>query len=305
MKLIPFILLILLTQTAVIGQQIIPLWPGGVPNQNASMEEEKIIRSHIVKIENVQAPSLEVYLPSKANHSGKAVVICPGGGYRFLAYDWEGTDIAKWFNSKGIAAFVLKYRLPTSSSLISPQWAPLQDAQRAIRIVRQNAEQWNIDNSQIGVMGFSAGGHLASTLGTHYNKDTLKRMNSDPINSVSARPNFMMLIYPVITFDEKHYHGGSKNALIGENAKQETIDYFSNNLQVTANTPSTFLVHSADDKVVPVANSMLFYEALIKQKVPAEMHLYPEGGHGYSFAIGKGHLQGWTDRLYEWILELE
>ena len=305
MKLIPFTLLIILTHTAVMGQQIISLWPEGIPNQNVSKEEEKIIHTNIVKIENIQAPSLEVYLPSKANHTGKAVVICPGGGYRFLAYDWEGTDIAKWFNSKGIAAFVLKYRLPTSPTLINPQWAPLQDAQRAIRIVRQNAEQWNIDSSQIGIMGFSAGGHLASTLGTHYNEDTLKGINTDPINSISARPDFMMLIYPVITFDKKYYHGGSKNALVGENAKQETVDYFSNNLQVTKDTPSTFLVHTADDKAVPVANSILFYEALIKQKVPAEMHLYPEGGHGYSFAIGKGRLEGWTDRLYEWIRELE
>jgi len=298
-------ILFLLFSFSLLSQKIIPLWPEGVPNQNPSEEKEHIVSSDIVRINNVQTPTLEVFLPSKANHNGKAVVICPGGGYKILAYDWEGTDIAKWYNSKGIAAFVLKYRLPDSPSLVQPQWAPLQDAQRAMRIVRKNAAKWNINPSQIGIMGFSAGGHLASTLGTHFDEDTLKASNTHSLNKISARPDFMVLIYPVITFDKQYYHGGSKNALIGEDASQEMLDYFSNNLQVSSNTPPTFLIHSADDTVVPYQNSVLFYDALQKHKIPSELHLYPTGGHGYSLAIKKGRLQGWPEQLYEWIHTLE
>jgi acetyl esterase/lipase len=298
-------ILFLLFSFSLLSQKIIPLWPEGVPNQNPSEEKEHIVSSDIVRINNVQTPTLEVFLPSKANHNGKAVVICPGGGYKILAYDWEGTDIAKWYNSKGIAAFVLKYRLPDSPSLVQPQWAPLQDAQRAMRIVRKNAAKWNINPSQIGIMGFSAGGHLASKLGTHFDEDTLKASNTHSLNKISARPDFMVLIYPVITFDKQYYHGGSKNALIGEDASQEMLDYFSNNLQVSSNTPPTFLIHSADDTVVPYQNSVLFYDALQKHKIPSELHLYPTGGHGYSLAIKKGRLQGWPEQLYEWIHTLE
>ena len=280
-------ILFLLYSFSLLSQKIIPLWPEGVPNQNPSEEKEHIVSSDIVRINNVQTPTLEVFLPSKANHTGKAVVICPGGGYKILAYDWEGTDIAKWYNSKGIAAFVLKERLPDSPSLVQPQWAPLQDAQRAMRIVRKNAAKWNINPSQIGIMGFSAGGHLASTLGTHFDEDTLKASNTHSLNKISARPDFMVLIYPVITFDKQYYHGGSKNALIGEDASQEMLDYFSNNLQVSSNTPPTFLIHSADDTVVPYQNSVLFYDALQKHKIPSELHLYPTGGHGYSHSRRK------------------
>ena len=298
-------LFFMLFTVSLLGQKIIPIWPEGVPNQNPSEEKENLISTNIVQIRNVQIPPLEIYLPSKANQTGKAVIICPGGGYKMLAYDWEGTDIAKWYNSKGIAAFVLKYRLPNSPSLIEPQWAPLQDAQRAIRIVRKNSKKWNIDSSQIGVMGFSAGGHLASTLGTHFNEDTLKEININSINEISARPDFMILIYPVITFDKKYYHGGSKNSLIGENSSQEMIDYFSNNLQVSSDTPPTFLIHSSDDSGVPYQNSVLFFDALQKFKISSELHLYPEGGHGYSLAIGKGRLQDWTELLNDWLNELE
>ena len=298
-------ILFLLFSFSLLSQKIIPLWPEGVPNQNPSEEKEHIVSSDIVRINNVQTPTLEVFLPSMANQTGKAVVICPGGGYKILAYDWEGTDIAKWYNSKGIAAFVLKYRLPDSPSLVQPQWAPLQDAQRAMRIVRKNAAKWNINPSQIGIMGFSAGGHLASTLGTHFDEDTLKASNTHSLNKISARPDFMVLIYPVITFDKQYYHGGSKNALIGEDASQEMLDYFSNNLQVSSKTPPTFLIHSADDTVVPYQNSVLFYDALQKHKIPSELHLYPTGGHGYSLAIKKGRLQGWPEQLYEWIHTLE
>ena len=156
--------LFILFTSSLLGQEVISLWPEGVPNQKFTLEKEHWVQTDILRIDNVQNPTLEIYSPSKANQNGKAVIICPGGGYKILAYDWEGTDIAKWFNSKGITAFVLKYRLPNSPSLIKPQWAPLQDAQRAIRIVRKEAKKWNINPTQIGVMGFSAGGHLASSL---------------------------------------------------------------------------------------------------------------------------------------------
>ena len=282
------------------GQTILPLWPDGVPNQNPSREVENKMYQDILRISNVQNPTLEVFLPAKKTATGQAVVICPGGGYSILAYDWEGIDIAKWYNAQGIAAVVLKYRLPKSITLIKPEIAPLQDAQRAIRLVRHNAKKWNVDPTQIGVMGFSAGGHLASTLGTHFAEDVLGD-SKDSINSLSARPDFMVLIYPVITFDKKHYHGGSKNNLIGENASQELIDHYSNDLQVSSDTPTTFLLHTTDDKVVPVVNSLLFYQALKRNGVAVEMHIYPEGGHGFGLGIGRGHLQQWPDRLKQWL----
>jgi acetyl esterase/lipase len=260
---------IFLSPSVGFGQAILPLWPDGVPNQNPSEEVENKMYRDILRISNVQNPTLEVFLPAKKTATGQAVVICPGGGYSILAYDWEGIDIAKWYNAQGIAAVVLKYRLPKSSSLVKPEIAPLQDAQRAIRLVRHHAKKWNVDSDQIGVMGFSAGGHLASTLGTHY--------------------------------DENYYHGGSKNNLIGKNASQELIDHYSNDLQVSSQTPTTFLLHTTDDKAVPVENSLLFYQALERNGVAVEMHIYPEGGHGFGLGIGHGHLQQWPDRLKQWL----
>lgn len=298
------IAIVLFISVKALGQEKLFLWPEGfVPNQEVSQEKEKITKADIIIIENVQNPSIEIYLPSKSIRTGKAVVICPGGAYGFLAYDWEGTDFAKALNAKGIAAFVLKYRLPTSASIIDPKWAPLQDVQRAMRLVRSHAKRWDIDPTKVGIMGFSAGGHLASTLGTHYNRETLDRLK-DTIDSLSARPDFMALIYPVITFDKKHYHGGSKNNLIGKNASTDLVNEFSNNLHVNSNTPPSFLVHSADDKAVPIANSLLFYSALIKNGVSAEMHLYPRGGHGFALARGKGSLEDWPQLLFNWIHEL-
>ena len=291
---------IFLSPSVGFGQTILPLWPDGVPNQNPSEEVENKMYRDILRISNVQNPTLEVFLPSKKTATGQAVVICPGGGYSILAYDWEGVDIAKWYNAQGITAVVLKYRLPKSSTLIQPEIAPLQDAQKAIRLVRHHAKKWNIDPGQVGVMGFSAGGHLASTLGTHYDENVLGD-SKDPIDSLSARPDFMVLIYPVITFDKKHYHGGSKNNLIGKNASQKLIDYYSNDLQVSSQTPKTFLLHATDDKAVPVANSLLFYQALERNGVAVEMHIYPEGGHGFGLGIGRGHLQQWPDRLKQWL----
>lgn len=285
------------------SQEIIAVYSENIPNHQETNEVEIQKNGDIFWIENVQEPSLEIYLPAKQNSTGKAIVICPGGGYQGLAYDWEGTDIAKWLNSKGIAAFVLKYRLPKSKSIILGRKAPLQDAQRAIRLVRYNSEKWNITKDQIGIMGFSAGGHLASTLGTHFNDG--ENSSQSKIDSLSARPDFMVLIYPVITMKSSYTHKGSRNNLIGDNPVQELIEFYSNELHVNKDTPPTFIVHSTNDKAVSVMNSILFYQALVKEDIYSEMHIYPKGGHGFGLAIGQGHLQTWTDRLSEWIESLK
>ena len=278
---------------------VVPLWPDGIPNSKKTDVTETHRTENFLWIEQVQAPTLQVFLPATGHATGRGVVICPGGGYAGLAYDWEGIDIAKWFNSKGIAAFVLKYRLPISESVVIPNEAPLQDAKRAIRMVRANAQKWNINPENIGVMGFSAGGHLASTLGTHFNSED--HFEKDETDTLSARPDFMILVYPVITMKENYTHQGSRDNLLGENPDEEIVEYYSNETQVTEDTPPTFLIHATDDGAVPVENSLLFYQALKEAGHQPEMHIYPEGGHGFALAIGKGHLQGWTDRLYDWL----
>lgn len=285
------------------AQNIQLLWPSGnVPNYKKTNEVEKRDTTGIVRISLVQQPAIEVYLPSRQNATGQAVVVCPGGGYGILAYDWEGTDIAKWLNANGIAAIVLKYRLPNSKSNIDPKLSPLLDAQRALRTVRANAAKWNIKKDKIGIMGFSAGGHLASTAGTHF--DNGNPNAADSIDRQSSRPDFMILMYPVITMLRQSMHQGSRNNLIGNNADSATIKNYSNELQVTKETPPTFLIHSTDDKTVPVENSLVFYQALVNNNVPAEVHIYPYGGHGFSLAIGKGYLATWTDRCIDWLRSL-
>lgn len=300
-KLCLLLLLFLLQFSLVYGQSdLIPLWPNGIPNSQESDQSESVERDDFTWIENVNEPTLEVFLPPKGIATGQGVVICPGGGYRGVAYDIEGTEIAKFLNTKGIAGFVLKYRMPGSESVVIRNEAPLQDAKRALRTVRANAEEWNLTENKIGVMGFSAGGHLASTLGTHYNhEDPFEPL--DPIDSISSRPDFMILVYPVITMKSPHTHQGSKNNLLGENPDQELVEYYSNETQVTSETPPTFIVHTSDDQVVPVENSLLFYEALNDNGVPAEMHIYPKGAHGFNLGLGHGHLEGWTVRLYDWL----
>ncbi|MCK0156893.1 alpha/beta hydrolase [Cellulophaga sp. F20128] len=296
---------LMFSMNGIAQNEIIPLWQGLVPNQKITKEVEQIVTKDIVIVSNVQKPTIEVYLPSKNNANGQAVLVFPGGGYGILAYDWEGTDIAKYLNSKGIAGIVVKYRLPNSKSLTERHTAPLQDAQRAMRLVRSNATKWNIDADKIGIIGFSAGGHLASTLGTHY-KDTIYK-STDEIDKFSARPDFMALLYPVITFtDTVDMHKGSRNNLLGDLASNEKLNtYFSNELQVTEDTPPTFLVHATDDKAVPVENSLLFYKALKAKNVPVAMHIYPKGGHGFSLALRNKHLSLWSSQLTDWMATLE
>ncbi len=296
---------ILILANAVMNAQdtIIPLWPKDkIPNYIKSDEREMRDYNDILRISKVQEPTIEVYLPAKKNATGQAVMIFPGGGYGILAYDWEGSDIAKFLNGKGIAGIVVKYRLPSSKSQKDKQNVPLIDAQRAIRLVRSRSKEWNIRENQIGIIGFSAGGHLASTLGTHHNEKVYSPL--DEADILSARPDFMALCYPVITF-KALTHVGSRTNLIGENAPAEMIEHFSNETQVTAHTPPTFLVHASDDMAVPVENSLLFYQALKDKKVSATMHIYPKGGHGFSLAREDAHLRGWTERLFEWLNSLE
>ena len=291
----------LFTFMAFAQNHTLPLWPGNPPLQNASDLKEEATQQGILRIANVQTPTIEVYLPTKQIATGEAVVIFPGGGYGILAYDWEGTDFAKWLNAQGIAGIVVKYRLPISKSLTDAKEVPLMDAQRAIRLVRKNAEAWNIDPTKVGVMGFSAGGHLASTLSTQYNHEVNRP--KDEIDAIAARPDFSILVYPVISFRDAAVHSGSRKNLVGEHASQELMDRFSGELNVNAQTPPTFLVHAQDDKGVPIENSLLYYQALHKHGVKASLHIYPTGGHGFGFGLGKGAVESWREVLLTWMDE--
>jgi len=296
-------LFILLGSFAMAQNYTLPLWDGTPPLQKDMNLQEDVRDENIIRIANVQTPTIEVYLPNKQIATGEAVVIYPGGGYAILAYDWEGTDFAKWLNSQGIAGIVVKYRLPISESLTDPKEVPLLDAQRAIRMTRANAEAWNIDPGKVGVMGFSAGGHLASTVSTQYDLEVDRA--KDAIDALSARPDFSILVYPVISFRDAAVHSGSRKNLIGENASQELQDRFSGELNVDENTPPTFLVHAQDDKGVPIENSLLYYNALNKHGIPASLHIYPKGGHGFGFGMGKGAVENWRSVLLDWINHLD
>lgn len=283
------------------AQQVnIPLWGGNMPNHNETDEEDIIDDSQdIIKLRYVKYPSMDIFLPSQRSRTGQAVLICPGGGYTMIGYDWEGADVAKWFASKGVVAAVLKYRLPVSESNIISYKSPILDAQRAMRLIRHNAQEWGVDPSRVGVIGFSAGGHLASTLATHY--DCRYADPIDSIDELSARPDFSILAYSVITFKDDYTDNGTRNKLTRFNPTAELIEAFSNELHVDAQSPPAFLVHSSDDNIVPVQNSIQYYQALIENGVEAEMHIYPSGGHGYSLAHSDPYLSSWTERLEAWL----
>jgi acetyl esterase/lipase len=267
-----------------------------VPNAKVSdVHEVNDTTSKRGKVSKVVDPTLTAFLPEPAKANGTAVIICPGGGYSYLVVNDEGANVARDLAAHGIAAFVLKYRLPSDVIMINQEIGPLQDAQRAIQIVRERAAEWHINATKVGIMGFSAGGHLASTLSTHYQKAVI-----DNPNNISLRPDFSLLIYPVITFQDSILHKGSKKALIGENATAEKTREYSNELQVTNDTPPAFLVQAANDKVVPVANSINYFTALQKHGIKAEIHIYQEGGHGFGMnnATTKDK---WIDRCYNWL----
>lgn len=275
------------------------LWQGGIPGLilNVSYAEKSIINDGLPsRFEKVTDPSLYVFLPPVDKATGTAVLIFPGGGYTALAFNHEGYAIARWLSDKGIAGIILKYRLPSDLIMKDKSIGPLQDAQEAMRTIRRNASKWNIDPHKIGVIGFSAGGHLASTLSTHYDEIVY-----EVTDTVSARPDFSLLIYPVITMDSSFTHAGSRRNLIGENPSEEKIIRFSNELQVNDKTPPAFLVHSGDDKSVPVKNSIVYYEALQKNNVPSELHIFQKGGHGYGMAGGRDTQSAWPDLCLNWM----
>ncbi|MFQ5731358.1 MAG: alpha/beta hydrolase [Planctomycetaceae bacterium] len=259
----------------------IPLWPGGAPGAKGTAERDR--------------PSITVYSPPAGKRNGCAVVVCPGGGYGGLAVSYEGRDVAKWFNTFGVTGFVLRYRH-------APHYqhpSPLLDVQRALRLVRNRAKRWSVDPERIGVMGFSAGGHLASTAGTHF--DAGRKDAKDPVDRVSCRPDFLVLVYPVISMMPKYTHKGSRRNLLGPSPEERLARRMSSELQVTKRTPPAFLMHTSGDKAVPAENSVLFYLALRKAGVPAEMHIYERGRHGYGLAPKDPILKSWPGRLRDWM----
>jgi acetyl esterase/lipase len=257
------------------------LWPMGAPGAVGTEDRDK--------------PSLTISLPPADKANGTAVVVCPGGGYGALATGHEGKDPADWLNRHGIAAFVLRYRL-------GPRYhhpAPIQDAQRALRLVRSRAKEWKLDPKRIGIWGFSAGGHLASTAATHF--DDGKPDADDPIKRVSCRPDFAILCYPVITLRPPVTHGGSRRNLLGDKPDEALVASLCNDEQVTEKTPPTFLFHTDEDRAVPPENSILFYQALRKKKVPVELHIYEKGPHGIGLGFGRGAVSAWPEQLAGWL----
>ncbi len=297
---IPLIMIMLaLTLSARSQTFTVKLWPDGIPGSvadDAYIENITVTDGRVTRCERVKNPDLTVFLPAWDKATGTAVLICPGGGYGALAFDHEGNAIARWLNENGIAAIILKYRLPSDRIMKDKSVGPLQDAQEAMRIIRRNAKEWNIDPGKIGVIGFSAGGHLASTLSTHFDERVYPAADN-----TSARPDFSLLIYPVISFDTTFTHRGSRNNLIGLNPGKDLVRHFSNETQITAETPPAFLVHSADDKAVPVLNSISYFNWLQKHGINNEIHVFQKGGHGYGLAEGRGTESSWPGLCINWL----
>ena len=274
-------LLPLLAASLLLAQKVELLWPNGAPGALGAEEADK--------------PTLSVYLPDVAKATGAAVVVCPGGGYGHLAMDHEGTQIVQWLNARGIAGFILKYRL-------GPRYhhpVMIGDAQRALRHVRANAKQYGIAPDRIGIWGFSAGGHLASTAATHFDAGNPQAV--DPVERAGCRPDFAILAYPVVTLENPHLHKGSRTNLLGDNPDPKLVTLLSNDKQVTPQTPPTFLFHTTDDAVVPVENSISFYLALRKANVPAAMHIFQNGKHGVGLAAKDPVLSAWPGLLADWL----
>lgn len=261
------------------------LWPDGAPFSVSQEKEEQ--------------PTLTLYLASPENANGTAVVVCPGGGYGHLSMDHEGYQVGEWLNSLGVSAFILKYRHNDRTGHKNLYPIPFLDASRAVRAVRARSEEWKVNPERIGIMGFSAGGHLASTVGTHF--DNGNPESKDKIEQVTSRPNFMVLVYPVISLKTSFVHRGSRQNLLGESPDLALVESLSNETQVTTMTPPTFLVHADDDRGVPAENSLLFYQALRNAGVPSELHIYKNGGHGFGMRKKDPILATWIDRLADWM----
>jgi acetyl esterase/lipase len=284
----------------VIAQPVkIKLWPNGAPGSKPAadyVEKSSGENGNIARVEKVSEPELSVFLPKPEIANGTVVLIIPGGGYVRIAVGHEGYDVAKWLNTLGIAGVVLKYRLPSDVIMMDKTIGPLQDAQEAMRVIRRNADKWKINPQKVGVLGFSAGGHLAATISTHY-AEKVYEVKDD----TSARPDFSVLVYPVITMDESYTHMGSRINLLGENPAEDLVKKFSNELQVNAETPPAFLVHSSDDRTVPSQNSIAYYLQLQKNKIPTELHIFQKGGHGYGLAVDRGTESGWPALCASWL----
>jgi acetyl esterase/lipase len=263
------------------------LWPQTVP--------------FAIETDTDDMPAMDYYPAAGPEATDAAVIVCPGGGYAGLALDHEGVQIAGWLNSIGVNAFILTYRLP-AKGYRHP--VPLADAQRAIRTVRYKAKEWKIDPAKIGILGFSAGGHLASSAAVHFDSPVELEKNDDPVNTVSCRPDFAVLVYPVISMQKGITHMGSRNNLLGSDPVPELVDLLSNEKHVSPDTPPVFLVHASDDKGVSPENSLLFYQACIKAGVPAEMHIYLRGGHGFGIKPEAGPACKWTKACQDWMRQI-
>ena len=297
-----FILILILSSISYSGfsqNQEIPLWdkiPNSIELTDYKEEMTYFDDGSINGISKVSHPTISIFLADSKIANGTAVVIFPGGGYHHLSINKEGNKIAKWLNSLGISAFVLKYRMPSDLTMKDKTIGPLQDAQEAIRMLRRNAEKWKLDPKKIGVIGFSAGGHLAATLSTQFDKKVY-----DVKENSSARPDFSILIYPVISMQDGITHKGSKENLLGKNPTAALVEKYSNEKNVNATTPKTFIVHATDDKTVPVENSINYYLALKENKIPVEMHIYENGGHGFGLGTDGTH-KNWSKACENWLI---
>jgi len=283
MKIIITLFFTLLLFTGLVkAQEEIKIYKNAPKESNGITEPESKDKNDFIN--NISIARMYAYIVPATAATGAAVLICPGGGYSGVSVKKEGEEIAKWFNELGVTAFVLYYRMPNGHDMI-----PLTDAQKALKIIHKRAKEWNLDQNKIGIMGFSAGGHLASTVGTHFKTKV-------------QRPDFMILAYPVVTMNKELTHGGSRNNLLGQNPSEELVKLYSNELQVTKSTPPTFIVHAIDDNVVPIANSEQFLKALQDQNVPAELHKFDVGGHGFGMRQRGIPVDNWPDLLKSWLL---
>ncbi len=300
MKII-LILLCLLSTLSFAQKEVIRLYPGGVPGlkpgAETTVEDQTTGADGVLRVRSVTDPTLTVYKPAKGKGKGAAVIICPGGGYYILALDKEGHKVAEWFAKNGVTAFVLKYRLPQDELFTQKEIRPLQDAQQAIRIVRGQAAKYGVNPSKIGIMGFSAGGHLAATASTLFDKQVGELTDE----SISVRPDFSILMYPVISFSDKFGHTGSRTNLIGPEIHLGDMEHYSTERRVTEKTPPAILIHAIDDPV-RMENSLAYIQALKKHGVPGELHLYDQGGHGFGMAFDKtSPVSSWSERVKDWM----
>ncbi|MCR8666790.1 alpha/beta hydrolase [Aestuariibaculum sp. M13] len=290
---------VLLTSCMIYAQESMNLWPKGkMPNSKGLTLEHIEERERITQ---VSEPKLLMFFPPKEEQNGTSVLILPSGGYQKLTYNLGGIQLAKWYNTQGITAFVLLYRLPNSPDLIVSEQGPVQDAQRAMKIIRHNAKEWNLDSNKVGVFGSSAGGHLASTIATHI---TDFSAIGDDMDNERFIPNFMVLVSPVISL-ETYTHEGSKTNFLGKHCTWINIHYYSNEHQVTANTPPTILFHAQNDEAVNPMNSILFYQAMLKNNVKGSLHIFPKGGHSIGIYNASDLTDEWKTISTKWLKEME